>query len=220
MNIALIVFAGSGSRIHSDIPKQFIRINDIEMVVYTIKKFNENPNIDEIVLVTAKEYVPYVETLVNKYELNRVKKIVEGGDTRQESVRLGLESLDYDEDDNILIHDGDRPLVSNAIINNALHHLQEFKAVCPILQPEERFEEISNSGRKAVIDNKQVDIQTPQGFKFGLINEAHQNKKYQEFADDIGLVELEVEVKYFDGEKENFKVTEDRDLEFLDKMLQ
>ena len=220
MNIALIVFAGSGSRIHSDIPKQFIRINDIEMVVYTIKKFNENPNIDEIVLVTAKEYVPYVETLVSKYELNKVKKIVEGGDTRQESVRLGLESLDYDEDDNILIHDGDRPLVSNAIINNALHHLQEFKAVCPILQPEERFEEISNSGRKAVIDNKQVDIQTPQGFKFGLINEAHQNKKYQEFADDIGLVELEVEVKYFDGEKENFKVTEDRDLEFLDKMLQ
>ena len=220
MNIALIVFAGSGSRIHSDIPKQFIRINDIEMVVYTIKKFNENPNIDEIVLVTAKEYVPYVETLVNKYELNRVKKIVEGGDTRQESVRLGLESLDYDEDDNILIHDGDRPLVSNAIINNALHHLQEFKAVCPILQQEDRFEEISNSGRQAVVDNKQVDIQTPQGFKFGLINKAHQNKKYQKFADDIGLVELEVEVKYFDGEKENFKVTEDRDLEFLDKMLQ
>lgn len=220
MNIALIVFAGSGSRIHSDIPKQFIRINDIEMVVYTIKKFNENPNIDEIVLVTAKEYVPYVETLVTKYELNKVKKIVEGGDTRQESVRLGLESIDYDEDDNILIHDGDRPLVSNAIINNALHHLQESKAVCPILQQEERFEEISNSGRKAVIDNKQVDIQTPQGFKFGLIKEAHQNKKYQEFADDIGLVELEVEVKYFDGEKENFKVTEDCDLEFLDKMLQ
>ena len=170
--------------------------------------------------MTAKEYVPYVETLVNKYELNRVKKIVEGGDTRQESVRLGLESLDYDEDDNILIHDGDRPLVSNAIINNALHHLQEFKAVCPILQQEDRFEEISNSGRQAVVDNKQVDIQTPQGFKFGLINKAHQNKKYQKFADDIGLVELEVEVKYFDGEKENFKVTEDRDLEFLDKMLQ
>ena len=220
MNIALIVFAGSGSRIHSDIPKQFIRINDIEMVVYTIKKFNENPNIDEIVLVTAKEYVPYVETLVTKYELNKVKKIVEGGDTRQESVRLGLESIDYEEDDNILIHDGDRPLVSNAIINNALHHLQESKAVCPILQQEERFEEISNSGRQAIVDNKKVDIQTPQGFKFGLINEAHQNKKYQEFADDIGLVELEVEVKYFDGEKENFKVTEDRDLEFLDKMLQ
>lgn len=220
MNIALIVFAGSGSRIHSEVPKQFIRINDIEMVVYTIKKFNENPNIDEIVLVTAKEYVPYVETLVTKYEFNKVKHIVEGGDTRQDSVRLGLEAIEYHEDDNILIHDGDRPLVSNAIINNALHHLQEFKAVCPILNQEERYTEISNSGRVALVDNIKVDIQTPQGFKFGLIKQAHQNKKYQEFADDIGLVELEVEVKYFDGEKDNFKVTEDRDLEFLDKMLQ
>ena len=220
MNIALIVFAGSGSRIHSEVPKQFIRINDIEMVVYTIKKFNENPNIDEIVLVTAKEYVPYVETLVTKYEFNKVKHIVEGGDTRQDSVRLGLEAIEYHEDDNILIHDGDRPLVSNAIINNALHHLQEFKAVCPILNQEERYAEISNSGRVALVDNIKVDIQTPQGFKFGLIKQAHQNKKYQEFADDIGLVELEVEVKYFDGEKDNFKVTEDRDLEFLDKMLQ
>ena len=220
MNIALIVFAGSGSRIHSEVPKQFIRINDVEMVVYTIKKFNDNPNIDELVLVTAKEYVPYVETLVTKYELNKVKKIVEGGDTRQESVRLGLEALDYDENDNILIHDGDRPLVSNAIINNALHHLQEFKAVCPILKQEERYEEISNCGRVAVLDNIKVDIQTPQGFKFALIKQAHIDKKYQEFADDIGLIEFEVEVKYFDGEKDNFKVTEDRDLEFLDKMLQ
>ena len=220
MNIALIVFAGSGSRIHSEVPKQFIRINDVEMVVYTIKKFNDNPNIDELVLVTAKEYVPYVETLVTKYELNKVKKIVEGGDTRQESVRLGLEALDYDENDNILIHDGDRPLVSNAIINNALHHLQEFKAVCPILKQEERYEEISNCGRVAVLDNIKVDIQTPQGFKFALIKQAHIDKKYQEFADDISLIEFEVEVKYFDGEKDNFKVTEDRDLEFLDKMLQ
>lgn len=220
MNIALIVFAGSGSRIHSDLPKQFIRINDIEMVVYTIKKFNENPNIDEIVLVTAKEYVPYVESIVAKYELNKVVKIVEGGDTRQDSVRLGLEAIDYDKDDNILIHDGDRPLVSNAIINNALHHLQEYKAVCPILDKNERYAEISNCGRQATVDNKSVDIQTPQGFKFALIKQAHIDKKYQEFADDIGLVELEVEVKYFDGEKDNFKVTEDRDLEFLDKMLQ
>ena len=177
MNIALIVFAGSGSRIHSEVPKQFIRINDIEMVVYTIKKFNENPNIDEIVLVTAKEYVPYVETLVTKYEFNRVKHIVEGGDTRQDSVRLGLEAIEYHEDDNILIHDGDRPLVSNAIINNALHHLQEFKAVCPILNQEERYAEISNSGRVALVDNIKVDIQTPQGFKFGLIKDLHIQKK-------------------------------------------
>ena len=219
MNIALIVFAGSGSRIHSELPKQFIRINDVEMVVYTIRRFQTNPNIDEIVLVTAKEYVEYTENLVTNYELTKVVKVVEGGDTRQQSVRLGLEAIDYDEDENILIHDGDRPLVSNAIINNAIAHLEEFKAVCPFLDKGERILEISNSGRESFVDNKKVDIQTPQGFKFGLIKKAHDEKKNQEFADDIGLVQYQVEVKYFEGEKENFKVTEDRDLEFLDKML-
>ncbi len=219
MNIALIVFAGSGSRIHSELPKQFIRINDVEMVVYTIRRFQTNPNIDEIVLVTAKEYIEYTQNLVENYELTKVKKIVEGGNTRQESVRLGLEAIDYDDDENILIHDGDRPLVSNAIINNAIMHLQEFKAVCPFIDQGERIVEISNSGRESFVDNKKVDIQTPQGFKFGLIKKAHIDGKSQEFSDDIGLVQYQVEVKYFEGEKENFKVTEDRDLEFLDKML-
>ena len=72
MNIALIVFAGSGSRIHSELPKQFIRINDVEMVVYTIRRFQTNPNIDEIVLVTAKEYIEYTQNLVDNYELTKV----------------------------------------------------------------------------------------------------------------------------------------------------
>ena len=220
MNIALIVFAGSGSRIHSEVPKQFVKIKDVELVIYTIKKFEENPHIDEIVLVTSKEYLPYVETLVTKHELSKIKKIVEGGKTRQESVRLGLEAVDYDKGDNVLIHDGDRPLISNSIINNAINFLDEFSSVCPILDKSEEIAEISNRGREAIINNKKVDIQTPQGFKFGLIKAAHNDKKYQEFADDISLVELETEVKYFPGEKENFKVTEDRDLEYLIKVLQ
>ena len=219
MNIALIVFAGKGERINSSIPKQFIKINGKDIVSYTIETFSNHPLIDEIVLVTQKEYIEYTENLVNNYELTKVVKVVAGGDTRQESVRLGLEAIDYDDDENILIHDGDRPLVSNAIINNAIAHLEQFKAVCPFIDKGERILEISNSGRESYVSDKKVDIQTPQGFKFGLIKKAHDEKKSQEFSDDIGLVQYQVEVKYFEGEKENFKVTEDRDLEFLDKML-
>lgn len=220
MNIAVIVFAGSGSRIHSDVPKQFIKVSDVELVVYTIRKFIDNPHIDKVVLVTSKDYFDYTETLVNRYELSKIDKIVIGGASRQESVRLGLEALDFDDDDNILIHDGDRPLVSNAIINNAILYLQDYSAVCPILNKEEEVSEISNSGREIIIDNHKVDVQTPQGFKFGLIKQAHQDKKNRDFADDIGLIERQVEVKYFPGEKENFKITEDRDLEFFDKYIQ
>ena len=219
MNNAIIVFAGSGTRIHSDIPKQFIKVNDIELVVYTIRKFEENPHIDKIILVTSKDFVQLVESLVVKYEFKKIDKIVVGGKTRQESVRLGLEAAEFNNEDNVLIHDGDRPLVSNAIINNAILLLDEYDAVCPVLDKSEEIVEISNKGREALVGNKLVSIQTPQGFKFGLIKNAHQNGKNAVFNDDIGLVEGQIEVKYFDGEKENFKITEDIDLAYFKKIL-
>lgn len=219
MNIALIVFAGSGTRIHSEIPKQFIKINDIELVIYSIKKFNENPHIDEIDLVTSKESIPYVECFKEKYQLEKINKIIEGGLTRQDSVRLGLEALNLDDKDNILIHDGDRPLISHAVINQAVIYLDEFLAACPFIIKEDEIPEISNSGRKTILDGKEVDIQTPQAFKFGLIKDKHIAKQGIQVNDDISLVDPSV-VKFYPGESLNFKVTTDIDLEYLKKHLE
>ena len=219
MNIALIVFAGTGSRIQSKIPKQFIQINETELIVYTVKKFEDNPHVDEIVLVTSQDFMQYTESLVDEYQLTKVKKIVVGGASRQESVRLGLEACEYDSEDNILIHDGDRPLVSNSIINQCLEYLNEFKAVCPFIYEADRIQEISNSGRNIILDNRSVDIQTPQGFKFGLIKQAHEFNRSKAFVDDISLLENDVEIKYFQGEKENFKVTTNKDLDYLEELL-
>ena len=218
MNIALIVFAGNGSRIHSELPKQFIKINDIEMVVYTIKKLNDNPHIDEIVLVTSKEFIPYVEEFKDKYELRKIVKVVEGGTSRQESVRLGLSSLEYNEKDNILIHDGDRPLVSNSVINQCISYLDEFEACCPYLLETDEIQEISNSGRKIELNGVKVDIQTPQGFKFQLIKDKHFEKASLQVNDDISLVDPS-KVKFFVGEPINFKVTTDGDLQYLKSHL-
>ena len=220
MNIALIVFAGSGKRAQTSIPKQFIKIKDNELIIYTINKFQNNPYIDEIILVTSQDFFQYTESLVEEYQLDKVKKIIVGGETRQDSVRLGLEAMDYDENDNVFIHDGDRPLISNAIINQCVESLKEFQAVCPILETSENYPEISASGRKTIIDNKAVDIQTPQCFKFGLIKQAHLKKMNEKVVDDISLVENEVEVKYIQGEKDNFKVTKNEDLKFLEKLME
>ena len=184
------------------------------MVVYSIKKYNENPHIDEIVLVTSKEFIPYAECFKDKYELNKIVKVVEGGATRQESVRRGLEALDYDENDNILIHDGDRPLISHAIINQAIDYLEEYDASCPYLNPQDRLEEVSNSGRKTILYGKEVDIQTPQAFKFGLIQKMHIDKMNLEVNDDVSLLDPS-RIRFFEGDKFNFKVTTDEDLEFL-----
>lgn len=219
MNVALIVFAGSGSRIHSDIPKQFIKINDIDLVVYAIKKFNDNPHIDEVNLVTSKEYIPYVECFKEKYSLEKINKIIVGGETRQESVRLGLEALELDEEDNILIHDGDRPLVSHAIINQAIDYLNEFEATCPFIYVEDRIPEISNSGRKYQLNGVEVDIQTPQSFRFGLIKDKHILKQDIQVNDDISLVDPSL-VKFYPGDRLNFKVTTDEDLNYLKEYLE
>lgn len=214
MNVALIVFAGSGSRIHSDIPKQFIKINDIDLVIYAIKKYNDNPHIDEVNLVTSKEYIPYVECFKEKYSLDKINKVIEGGETRQESVRLGLEALELDEKDNVLIHDGDRPLVSHAIINQAIDYLNEFDATCPFIYVKDRIPEISNFGRKFVLNGEEVDIQTPQSFRFGLIKDKHILKQDMQVNDDISLVDPAI-VKFYQGEPLNFKVTTDIDLKYL-----
>lgn len=219
MNVALIVFAGSGSRIHSDIPKQFIKIYEIDLVVYAIKKFNDNPHIDEVNLVTSKEYIPYVECFKEKYSLEKINKVIVGGETRQESVRLGLEALILDEKDNILIHDGDRPLVSHAIINQAIDYLNEFEATCPFISVKDRIPEISNSGRKYNLNGVEVDIQTPQCFKFGLIKDKHILKQDIQVNDDISLVDPSL-VKFYPGDRLNFKVTTDEDLKYLKDYLE
>ena len=219
MNIALIVFAGSGKRMQTSIPKQFLKINDTELIVYTIKRFEENPYIDEIVLVTSQDFFQYTESLVDEYELTKVKKIIVGGETRQDSVRLGLESMKCKDDDSVFIHDGDRPLLSNAILNQCVEYLKEFDAVCPVLETKENYEEVSASGRKIIMDDKAMDVQTPQCFKYGLIKQAHLNKVNEKVVDDISLVEHEVEVKYIPGEKDNFKVTKNEDFKFLESLI-
>ena len=218
MNVALIVFAGSGTRINSSIPKQFIKINDIDLVAYAIKKFNENPHIDEIDLVTSKEYIPYVQCFKDKYNLEKINKIIEGGDTRQASVRLGLMALDLADKDNILIHDGDRPLLSHALINQAIDYLDEFEATCPYISTSDVIPEISNLGRRHVYNGEEIHIQTPQSFRFGLIKNKHIINKDVAVSDDISLVD-ESMVKYYHGDKLNFKVTTDADLEYLQDYL-
>ena len=151
--------------------------------------------------------------------LKKIKKVIAGGANRQESVRLGLEAIDYDEKDNILIHDGDRPLVSNGVINECISSLDEYDACCPYILSKNELPEVSNSGRKIILNSEDVDIQTPQCFKFGLIKDSHLQKRELEVNDDISLVNNNL-VRFFEGDPYNFKVTTDNDLQFLKKVLE
>ena len=219
MNIALIVFAGLGTRINSPIPKQFIKIKGKEIVVYTIETFQNSPLIDEIVLVTNKNYLDLVKNLVKKYSLSKVKHIIAGGNSRQESVKLGLVNTEYDSKDNILIHDGDRPLVSELIIKNNVESLKAHDVVCTYIPHAEALSHVSNLGRVKIVDGVRMDVQTPQSFKYGLIKKYHLERELESFSDDVGLLEEDHKVFYLRGSKYNFKITTDVDLKVLESLL-
>ncbi len=188
MNIALIVFAGKGTRINSKVPKQFIKVKNKNIVAYTIDAFEKHSLIDEIVLVTSKEYVSYTQNMVIANRFNKVIHVIEGGETRQESVRNGLNSTSFDKNDNILIHDGDRPLVSEEIISRSIKELYSHQAVVAAIRSDEALKGVHNLGRKCVIEGVSYDIQTPQSFKYKLIKNAHNKYKDESVSDDASLI--------------------------------
>lgn len=220
MNIALIVFAGSGTRINSSVPKQFIKINGHELVAFTISEFNRHPLIDEIVLVTSKEYLAFTQGIVYSHDFRKVSAVVEGGSTRQESVRKGLNATNFMEKDVILIHDGDRPLISDDIITSSIRKMESSQGCVPILKSESALKEVNNLGRKLEIDGVPYDIQTPQTFRYGMIKSLHNKFIDTEVNDDASLLTLDGgKVDYIEGDPYNFKVTTDKDLEYLRQII-
>ena len=218
MNVALITFAGIGSRITSLVPKQFVKIKGQDMVCYTIDTFENHPLIDEIVLVTSKEYLSYVQNMVFAHDYKKVSMVVEGGKTRQESVRLALNKMKTFPDSVVLIHDGDRPLVSAKLITKIIKEKNTAKVVVPVLENKKKEPLSSGAGRKITIKDVLYDVQTPQAFLYPEILEAHNRLKDEEVSDDASLFNESL-VKYIPGEARNFKVTTNSDLDLLKEIL-
>ena len=201
-NLALIVAAGSGVRFGGEVPKQYQLLNGQTVLEHSVQAFLEHPEIDGVRVVIAAKDKSYDELKLLHHKL---LKPVHGGAERQDSVRLGLESLIEYEPQNVLIHDAARPFICDEIISEALRQLQAHQAVIPVV-------EISDSVRYQgeAIDRKQVKLaQTPQGFDFQTILRAHQQYKGDtKLTDDAQLVEnMGVKVEMFQGDLKNIKVT-------------
>ena len=123
MNIVVLTAAGSGTRMHQDIPKQFIHVDNKPIIVYTMEAFENHPSIDAIVVVTLESWKEVLYAYAKQFNISKLKIVVDGGSTGQESIYNGLKAAEkvYGTDGNtIIIHDGNRPLVSNEIISDAL----------------------------------------------------------------------------------------------------
>lgn len=218
--VAIVLAAGKGSRMKSDIPKQYMELKGYPILYYSLKVF-EDSFIDEVILVTRENDITYCDKeVVNRYGFKKVKKIVAGGKERYQSVYEGIKAIENA--DYVYIHDGARPFLTEDI----LHRLQaevEKSHACVVGVPVKDTIKILNQQRfvKETPDRNFLwQIQTPQTFSFGLIKSAYQEliKRKDELpipTDDAAVVELikHHPIKVVEGSYTNLKITTPEDLE-------
>ena len=222
-NIALILASGTGSRCNLGIPKQFAKINNKTILEYTVNAFETHELIDEIYLVTSKEYLEKVKELTKNYK--KVQAIIQGGETRKDSSYNGISAINEIEA-KVLIHDGVRPLISKDIITNCIKELEEKSAICVAIDSTDTIYEINeNNTIKAIPQRKFLKrAQTPQCFKLSLIKKAHElanNDPNCLVTDDCGLVQYYnlTDIYLTQGDENNIKITYKEDLDFVKKQL-
>ncbi len=223
MNGVVIVAAGTGSRMNADINKQFIKLNDKEVIVHTIEKFYNNKNINDIVVVIREDEQEYFnENIINKYKFNNIK-IAYGGKERQDSVYNGIKKLD-DNCDVILIHDGARPFVTNSIIENAINEAKQHNAVVVGVKVKDTIKVVGENGNVIDTPNRSYlwSVQTPQVFKCDVITKAYEDAYNNNYygTDDAMLVErIGYDIKMVEGSYDNIKITTPEDLNFGEQIL-
>lgn len=221
---AIILAGGKGKRMGYPISKQFIELKGKPIIYYTIKKFTENRNIDNIIIVLPSDEIEYFkENILEKYSLN-ITKIVEGGKERQDSVYNALKSIEDTDTDIVLIHDGARPFISNKIIDDGIKYADIYGACAPGVMPKDTIKIKNKNNFSIDTPNRAnlVSIQTPQVFKFNEILECHKKIQMSQevVTDDTMVVEkYGYNVYLYDGEYTNIKITTPEDLILGEKLI-
>lgn len=228
MNIGIILAGGIGSRMGIvDKPKQFIDIYGKPIIVHTLEAFDNHPEIDYIAIVCLNEWMDDLKILLRRYEINKVKWLIKGGSTRQESVYNAITTISKDasDDDILVIHDSVRPLVSHKVISNNISSAKKFGATDTVIPSADTIVKSLNGLEIHEVPNRsELYIgQTPQSFKLALIKRAHETameKNKLNATDDCQLVlDLGHEINLVMGEKLNFKVTSFDDLLLLKAII-
>ena len=223
MNGVVIVAAGTGSRMNMGINKQFIKLEGKEIIAYTIEKFYNNSNIEDIVVVVKEDESEFFKKeILDKYNFKNVK-IAYGGKERQDSVYNGLKLLD-EKCDVVLIHDGARPFVSDKIIDKSIEEAKEHKAIVVGVPVKDTIKVIDNDKNILDTPNRSVlwAVQTPQTFDYNILIDAYKDAFKNKFygTDDAMLVErIGYKVKMLEGSYNNIKITTQEDLNIGSQIL-
>ena len=229
--VAIVLAAGSGSRMNADVKKQFLELAGKPILYYSLNAF-QNSFIDEIILVTSNEDIEFCKNeIVKKYDFNKVRCIVEGGRERYHSVMHGLkmiQSCDY-----VYVHDAARPLVDEEMLERLKAGVEEFGSAVAAVETKDTIKIVDNENYVISTPSRNTVwiIQTPQVFRFTTITEAYERLRMRlqnisaediHITDDAMVVEnfTNSKVKLIRGSYKNIKITTPEDMLVAERFLQ
>lgn len=220
MDYIIIVAGGKGLRMGSDVPKQFLPVKGMPVLMRTISRFHEcNPSM-QIILVLPHHQQQYWHDLCSQYAFGIAHTVVDGGDTRFASSRNGLATIPDDATGTVGIHDGVRPFVAAEVISRCYDAARTHGAAIPVMPVTDTLRRIDSAttGHNVLRTDYRI-VQTPQVFDIALLKRAFTQPFREEFTDDASVVEaMGCSVEMVEGNRENIKITTPFDLKIAETL--
>lgn len=215
MNIAVVFAGGTGQRMNSKSkPKQFLMLHGRPIIIYTLERFEQHPDMDAIVVVCLSDWVDELKRYINKYGLTKIASIVPGGDSGQASIRNGVYEAArlFPSDSVVLVHDGVRPLVDSRTISDCIDCVEEHGSAVTVVPAIETIVQSTDGVIDNIIDRKRCQLaRAPQCFRLGELREAHEralDEGLTEFIDSASLMAHYGHKLYeVEGSPANIKIT-------------
>lgn len=215
MNISIIFAGGSGRRMNTKgRPKQFLEFRGKPIIIYTLELFDNHPEIDGIIVVCLKDWIPYLEKMLRKFEITKVKVVVPGGSTGQDSIYSGLKAVveNFPLNSTVLIHDGVRPLITDDTISNNIECVKKYGSCITCIPATETFIISRMDGGLDIPSRSDSFIaRAPQSFILSDILSAHQKaiqENRHDFIDSCSMMNYYgYKLHTIVGPMENIKIT-------------
>jgi 2-C-methyl-D-erythritol 4-phosphate cytidylyltransferase len=226
-NIALIIAGGVGSRMHQDIPKQFLSVNDKPIIVYTMECFQNHPDIDAIYVACLKGWEDILDAYAKQFNITKLKDIVKGGKNGQDSIRNGVYAIaeKYNEDDLILIHDAIRPMLPKDIISDNIVKCRKYGNAVTVIRCMEAMlrSEDEIESEESIMRNQLFRAQTPQTISVGHAVKLHREALEKGITNSVAtctlLLEMGEKVYFAKGSELNIKITTTDDITIFKALL-
>ena len=226
-NVGLLIAGGSGNRMHQDIPKQFLTVNERPVIVYTLEAFQKHPEIDAIAVVCISGWELVLWAYAKQFNITKLKYVVPGGKNGQDSIRNGVFELEkhYAPDDLVLIHDAIRPMVSAEIISDNIRVARQFGNAITVIPCAEAMMQTEDGvvSTGSYPRDRLKRTQTPQAFRIADICDLHRRALEAGITNSVASCTLKIEMGeqvYFSaGSEKNIKLTTVEDIDIFKALL-